>query len=88
MANEETIIKVMPLPAGREWVWFGDLNCVALSDRLDEAGRMVALMDLQAQWRRTMLHVISPRPREAQPPSRPPSYTLMHNGAGEPAKGA
>jgi hypothetical protein len=61
VAIEKTIIKVMRLPEGEDWKYYGDLNVIAVSDQLDEAGQMVAILDLQAHWRRSMIHVVEPR---------------------------
>jgi hypothetical protein len=83
VANESTVIRVMSLPEGRDWVWFGDLNVIGVSDRLDEAGQMVAVLDLQSQWRKTMIEVVPPRrPSErCRAKSSPPSYAFMHNAS-------
>lgn len=82
MEPEKTVVKVMRLPEGVDWQWHPDLNIVTLSDRLDEAGRMVALLDLQAQWRRSMIRVVPPRAR--RPKSAPPSYSLLRGQLGAP----
>lgn len=80
MANESTVIRVMSLPEGRDWVWFGDLNVIGVSDRLDEAGQMVAVLDLQSQWRRSMIELVPRRPSErCKTKSAPPSYGFLHN---------
>jgi hypothetical protein len=82
VANEKTVIRVMSLPEGKDWVWFGDVNVIGVSDRLDEAGQMVAVLDLQAEWRRTMVELVPRRPSErCRPKSAPPSYAFMRNGA-------
>lgn len=82
MANEKTVIRVMSLPEGRDWVYYGDLNVIGVSDRLDEAGQMVAVLDLQAEWRRTMVELVPHRPSErCRTKSAPPSYSFLRNGA-------
>jgi len=55
---EETVVVVMPLPAGVNAVFCEDSNIVCLSDQLDEDGRDQALAELQAQWRRNALRSI------------------------------
>lgn len=82
MAVEETIIMPARLPDGQDWAWHPDLNIVEVSDRLDEAGVMVALCDLQAQWRRTMIRLV-PDHRMKRRHSRgaPQSYSLFRNEA-------
>jgi hypothetical protein len=57
--NEQTIVKVMQLPEGKDWRWFPDLNLVVVSDRLDKAGQAAALADLQEKWRRSMLRMVA-----------------------------
>lgn len=57
VAVEETVIHILDLPAGQDWVWFADGNIIGLSRRLDEAGREAALCDLQATWRRSLIRV-------------------------------
>ena len=58
--NEETLIKTMPLPQGRDWEWFADANVIALSPDLCPAKREAALSELQAQWRRSGLRLVEP----------------------------
>lgn len=79
-ATEDTIIMPAQLPDGQDWAWHPDLNIVEVSDRLDDAGIMVALCDLQAQWRRTMIRLV-PDQRAKRRPSRslPQSYALFRN---------
>lgn len=81
---EETIIMPTRLPDGQDWAWHPDLNLVEISDRLDEVGIMVALSDLQAQWRRTMIRLVpGQRPqRRASGNASPPSYAFLHNDSG------
>lgn len=81
MTVEETVVMPAQLPDGQDWAWHPDLNIVEVSDRLDEAGVMVAVLDLQAQWRRRMIRLV-PNQRPRHRPSNntaPPSYALMRN---------
>lgn len=57
--SEQTIIKVMDIPAEPGFVWHPDINLAVLSSRLDEAGREVALSKLQDHWRRTCIRVVA-----------------------------
>jgi hypothetical protein len=41
--GEETLIRTLDLPAGKDYVWFADCNVVALGRHLDVAGRERAL---------------------------------------------
>lgn len=59
VASEETIIRTLDLPAGRDWVWFADVNCIGLSSRLDCEGRQRAVAELQEQWRLDHLEKIA-----------------------------
>lgn len=52
--NDRTIVRTVRLPAGKDFHWFNDLNLLALSDRLDAAGRRRAVDQLQAQWRASL----------------------------------
>lgn len=82
MTVEDTIIIPARLPDGQDWAYHSDLNIVEVSDRLDEAGIMVALCDLQAQWRRNMVRLVPgqrPKRRQAQGHGAPPSYSLFRN---------
>lgn len=66
----EPKIVTMPLPHGRDWLWYADLNIVALAPHLDDAGRDRAIDELQAEWRaavRSCLSVV----RDGDPPTRP-----------------
>lgn len=54
---EDTIIKYMDLPPGRDYFWHADSNVLVLSSRLDAAGKLTALYDLFTEWRTTMLRV-------------------------------
>lgn len=54
---EPTIIKVMDLPAGRDYYWHSDANVIVLASRLDQAGRLAALFDLFTEWRKTLIRV-------------------------------
>ena len=71
--NEDTLIKTMPLPHGRDWEWFADANVVALAPHLDVAEREQALSELQAQWRRSGIRLVEPTP--TQPLTILPSRT-------------
>ncbi len=49
----------MPLPEGVLWRWLSDCNVVGVSDALDGDGVTAALVDLQAQWRRSMIRIVA-----------------------------
>jgi hypothetical protein len=53
---EDTIVVHLDLPYGRQWVWFGDLNTLALARDLDADGRARALGDFQATFGRQILN--------------------------------
>lgn len=60
----------MPLPNGRDWLWYSDLDIVALAPHLDVAGRERALDELQAEWRRdTRRHLYAVPATESEPES-------------------
>ena len=42
-ADEDTVVRVLDLPDGQDFVVFRDINVVAISSRLDEDGRIRAL---------------------------------------------
>lgn len=46
---------------GEDAVWHRTLNVIAVSPRLDAAGRERALDELLAEWRQSMRHCPSPR---------------------------
>lgn len=50
----EPKVVTMPLPHERDWLWYPDLNIVALAPHLDEAGRWRAIDELQAEWRSSL----------------------------------
>lgn len=52
----ETTVVTMALPFDQKWLWYPELNIVALSPDLDEAGRDQALDELQAKWRQSLSH--------------------------------
>lgn len=56
--GEDTVIRTVELPEGLDYVWYGDANVLAFSSRLDCAGRMRAVDELQKQWRRAHLKVV------------------------------
>lgn len=56
--GEATVFRILDLPDGIDYVWYGDANVVAFSSRLDCAGRMRAVEDLQKQWRRAHLKLV------------------------------
>jgi hypothetical protein len=56
--NEETLVKTMELPDGRDWEWYGDLNVVVLAPHLCPARREVALNEVQAHWRRSCIRIL------------------------------
>lgn len=64
--TERTVVVTIPLAEGRDWAWLGDCNVLALSDRLDEAGRQRALVQVGVAWRRSFLHVVGEPPNEAE----------------------
>ena len=47
-------IVTMALPYDQEWLWYPELNIVALAPHLDVEGRERALDELQAQWRASL----------------------------------
>jgi hypothetical protein len=49
-----TDIVTMDLPFGQDWLWFAELNMVALAPHLDAAARERALDELQEEWRRSV----------------------------------
>lgn len=55
---QETLVVTFELPFGRDWFWYADLNIVALSPRLDAAGRERALAELQEHWRTNCLRIV------------------------------
>jgi hypothetical protein len=59
MAAEETIIHILDLPEGTDYVWYPDANMVGLARRLDCEGRVQALADLSATWRRSVMHAVA-----------------------------
>lgn len=74
--NEDTIVKILPLPHGQDWAWHADANVIVLSDCLDDAGRDAALCDLQAQWRRSGLRVVPEYAELPLPIPLPPQQTM------------
>lgn len=65
---EDTVIVTLALPRGQDFAWFASENVVGLGSHLDEQGRMQALDDLQAYWRRQCMRVV-PDPRPAEDPA-------------------
>lgn len=59
--NEDTLIKTMPLPHGRDWEWYADANVVVLAPHLCPEERERALSELQAQWRRSGIRLVEGR---------------------------
>ena len=47
--TEETVISMLDLPTGRQWVFLEDCNVLALSPRLDEAGRERAIAEARRE---------------------------------------
>lgn len=62
--TEHTVVVIITLPPGRDWAWLGDCNVLALSDRLNEAGRQAALVEVGAAWRRSFLYVVGEQSNE------------------------
>lgn len=58
MGSEETVFRTLDLPPGRDWIWLAEANVVVLSSRLDCAGRLRAVDELQKHWRRSHLRVV------------------------------
>lgn len=56
--TEETIFKTMDMPEGQDWAWHPDLNLVALSNKLDCAGKLRAFEEVQRHWARAHLSVV------------------------------
>jgi hypothetical protein len=71
----EPKIVTMPLPHGRDWLWYADLNLVALAPHLDDAGRERALDELQAEWRASIRRRLAAVP--SHPGTRPPPNAVM-----------
>lgn len=74
--NEETIVKILPLPHGQDWAWHADANVVVLSHCLDDAGREAAISDFQAQWRRSGLRLVPEALELPLPIALPPQQTV------------
>lgn len=68
----------MPLPHGRDWLYYPDLNIVALAPHLDQVGRERAIDEFHAEWRRSVrrrlrlghypgppMHLTARRPQES-----------------------
>ncbi|MGZ6776911.1 MAG: hypothetical protein ACXVGF_04510 [Blastococcus sp.] len=56
--TEKTIVMVLDLPEGTDWRWLPDCNILAVSSRLCPAERERAIDDLQATWRRSLIHIV------------------------------
>lgn len=57
MSTEETVFRSLPLPDGMEFAVHADANVVVLSDKLDCAGKLRVLEEIQKQWRRAHLKI-------------------------------
>jgi len=55
---EHTIIRTIDLPYDQDFAWYADLNVIALSSRLDCAGRLRALDEMQRTWKRQHLTAV------------------------------
>jgi hypothetical protein len=59
---EDTVIHYLEtLPEGKDYHWFEELNIVGLSARIkgDQEAICKALNNLQSEWRRNVLHLVS-----------------------------
>lgn len=56
--GERTIIRTMNLPDNQDYAWYPDLNVVALSSRLDAAGRQAAIDELHRSWKHQHLTAV------------------------------
>jgi hypothetical protein len=53
-----TEIVTMPLSRGRDWLWYKDLNILALAPHLDAEGRQRAVDEMQAEWREALMPAV------------------------------
>lgn len=63
-------VVTMPLPHGRDWLYYPDINLLALAPHLDEAGRERCVDEMQAEWRASMLKRLASIPRNPDPTPR------------------
>lgn len=66
-------VVTMPLPHNREWLYYPDINLLALSPHLDEAGRQRCAEELAFEWRKDMRKRLTSVPTcpQSQPPTQP-----------------
>lgn len=57
--TEKTIVRVLDLPEGQDWVWYPEANVVGVSSRLCAEEHARVLDELHAQWRRKWIKVVS-----------------------------
>lgn len=56
--TEETVFRVLNLPGGRDYIWYPDLNVVALRRGMNCEQKMLALDEFQSHWRREHLRLV------------------------------
>ena len=66
-------IVTMPLPHGRDWLYYPDINLLALAPHLDDEGRDRCLEECAAAWRATMRARLASIPKNPNPvpPTQP-----------------
>lgn len=69
----EPTIVTMPLPHGRDYLWYADLNVVALAPHLDTAGRERALYQLTVEWRTATARRLTAVPTQHTRPAPTPA---------------
>jgi len=60
-------VVTMPLPHGRDWLYYSDLNLLALAPHLDAAGRQRCAEELAIEWRREMRRRLAVVPADLAP---------------------
>lgn len=55
--TEKTIVKVIP-GLEQDWIWYGDANVVAISDRICPEEHPRIIDEVQSRWRRRWLQVV------------------------------
>lgn len=68
---EAPTVVVMPLPHGRDYLFYPDLHVLAFAPHLNEAGRERALDELYANWRASV-RCLSGVPRSREHPATIP----------------
>lgn len=81
-------VVTMPLPHGREWLYYPDLNLLAVAPHLDEDGRKRCADELAYEWRKDMRKRLTsvptgpcadtqPMPTQMLPTARDPSMSIV-----------